>query len=468
MMTYKCIALFRGLALCVVMTLGMLLVPVVTGPSGSTLLPGGQAFAQVCNCNSCCGPIRSCASTCVCTSNKQTKITTEHITEAFKQHRKWMVDIFFKDDRPGVQSQRDTVAGLLEALQIMTNQLTSNAVDQIFMVGMMLDAKHQLETQRLFQQMTAQAHKDYQPSEGMCEVGTMTRSLASSERKGDLTQIAFAQRMNERQLLSGDGLTANSDESDFWSRLLQFIKVYCNPNDNGKGLENLCALSQHDMTRYNRDIDYTASVDLPLTLKVDFTANDNSPDKENIFALSANLFAHKPLPNILPENLVDKEGRPTEGALQLMNLRAIAAKRSVAQNSLAAIVGQKAEGAPESSAFLYSALKEMSGDGISDDEIKKYLGDKPSYFAQMEMLSKKIYQHPGFYTELYDKPANVLRKEAAMEAIELMQKRDIYRSLLRSETLFSVILETALAKEQVRVENEIGPLNQEGFTQPLK
>ena len=120
------------------------------------------------------------------------------------------------------------------------------------------------------------------------------------------------------------------------------------------------------------------------------------------------------------------------------------------------------------SAFLYSALKEMSGDGISDDEVKKYLGDKPSYFAQMEMLSKKIYQHPGFYTDLYDKPANVLRKEAAMQAIDLMQKRDIYRSLLRSEALFSVILETELMKQQRDIENEIDPIRQQGTLEPLE
>jgi hypothetical protein len=448
-----------------IVAVGLLVLPIVPAQIGGI----GQAQAQ-CGCGICCGAIGSCASICVCTSNKQTKITTNHITEAFKQHRKWMIDVFFLDSRVGQQSERDTVPGILAALQIMTSQLTANAIDQIFMVGAMLDAKHQLETQRLFQQMTAQAHKDYQPSEELCEVGTMTRSLAPSARKADLAQTAFSQRMNERQMQSGDILTINSEESDFWSRLRQFVDVFCNEKDNANGLANLCKSNKKDKTRYNRDVDFTASVDIPTTLKIDFTTEGaaKTDDEENIFALSANLYAHKPLPNILPENLVDTEGNAVEGALDLLDLRAIAAKRSVAQNSLAAVVGMKAEGSPESSAFLYSALKEMSGEGISDDEVKKYLGDKPSYYAQMEMLTKKIYQHPGFYTDLYDKPANVMRKEAAMQAIELMQKRDMYRSLLRSEALFSIILETSLQDRQGVVENEISRISQEGAVEPLE
>lgn len=429
-------------------------------------LPSSSAWA--CGCGPCCGPIGSCASTCVCTSKKQTTLTMDHITEAFNQHRKWMVDIYFKDDKPGT-AERDTIPGILAALQIMTSQLTAATTDQIFMIGAMLDAKHQLETQRLFQQLTAEAHRDYHPSEELCEVGTMTRSLATSARKADLAQITFANRMNERQLLSGDIVSTNSEESDFWSRLRMFVDTFCNPNDNGKGLKNLCK-SGGAKDRINRDVDYTASVDMPLTLNISFAQDgaDKTPDEENIFALSANLYAHEPLPDMNAANLLTGNNEPTDQAYKYMDLRALAAKRSVAQNTLAAVVGMKAQGAPEVSPFLYSALKQMSNEGLEDTEIQKYLGDKPSYYAQMEMLTKKIYQHPGFFTDLYDKPANVMRKEAAMQAVELMQKRDIYRSLLRSEMLFAVILETSLAKQQKTVEAEIERLDQEGKFEQLE
>ena len=139
MMTARALPRFMRAALLA----GFLLVaPVVPSSLGGI----GAAWAQ-CSCGVCCGAVGSCASVCVCTSNKQTKITTDHITEAFKRHRKWMVDIFFKDDRPGQQDQRDTVPGMLEALQVMTSQLTASTVHQIFMVGALLDAKHQLEVQ---------------------------------------------------------------------------------------------------------------------------------------------------------------------------------------------------------------------------------------------------------------------------------------------------------------------------------
>ena len=66
----------------------------------------------------------------------------------------------------------------------------------------------------------------------------------------------------------------------------------------------------------------------------------------------------------------------------------------------------------------------------------------------MEVLTKMIYQNPNFYTELLDKPANVALKEVALQAADLMQKRDTYRSLLRSEAIIATMLETALMEEQ--------------------
>src|SRR5690606_4894496 len=106
----------------------------------------------------------------------------------------------------------------------------------------------------------------------------------------------------------------------------------------------------------------------------------------------------------------------------------------------------RASGDEGSAPYTKALIKEL---GItSTDEIDKFLGEKPSYFAQMEVLTKKIYQNPTFYTELYDKPVNVERKGAAIEAISLMQDRDLYNSLLRSEAVLSVLLETMLIKEQ--------------------
>ena len=69
----------------------------------------------------------------------------------------------------------------------------------------------------------------------------------------------------------------------------------------------------------------------------------------------------------------------------------------------------------------------------------------------MEFLTRKMYQNPNFYTNLYDKPTNVKRIGAAMKAIKLMQDRDIQAALQRREMLMSMMLELKLRKESDEV-----------------
>ena len=135
-------------------------------------------------------------------------------------------------------------------------------------------------------------------------------------------------------------------------------------------------------------------------------------------------------------------------AKRYMDLRSIAAKRSVAQNSFSAIVAERTSGDKEVAPFLKKLVSELD---IPDKDVEAILGKNPSYFAQMEVLTKDIYQNPVFYTELYDKSANVLRKSATIRAITLMQERDLYESQLRSEMVLAVMLETMLREEHNRV-----------------
>ncbi len=420
------------------------------------------ALAQACTpCGICCGAKAGCATTCACTSKKQNPITLDHITNAMNQHRRWMIDIYFKDERVG-STERDTIPGILAAMQVMTSQLSSVAMQQVLIIGAMLDAKHQLETQRLFQELTAVAHKDYHPSEGMCDIGTNVRSLAASERKGDVITTMLANRLTDRQLLSGHVTTRdNGTLGDKNRRLKNFIKAYCNPQDNGMGLDYLCKKGGGTKDRQNKDVNYTQTLETPLTLKIDLTKTV-TPDTEDVLALSANLFAHDVTPKIKEAYLNPINGKPQEPAYQLLlATRALAAKRSVAQNSIASITGLKAEGSPEATPFIYAVMKEMGGTSMEIETIQKYLGENPSYFAQMEVLTKKIYQNPVFFTELYDKPANVMRKQVAVKAVELMQKRDMYRSLLRNEAIFSTMLESAISDQQKKIKSEVDTLRQD-------
>jgi hypothetical protein len=404
-----------------------------------------------------CGPQCSFCQQCRTDIPNHYTSVRAHTQAEFQKHRNWLVNTYWLEH-------------VLPALQLMAAQLTAVGIMQIQMVGAIFDAKHQLETQRLFQQMMAQAHKDYQPSEGMCTFGTTVRSLAGSERRSNIAQVAFAQRMIQRQALSGDVTSVESLSSDKRSRMALFLKNYCDQADNANGLGNLCRQAVATPARRNIDVDYTRNIESRLTLDVSFIPDTAAaggaapaagapaaatPDEEDVFSLAANLFSHNIAPIAQPELLAVKDGRVRMSNVEkYMDLRAIFAKRSVAQNSFAAITAQRAAGAPESAPYTKAILKELGVQNAT--EIDQLLGKNPSYFAQMEILTKKIYQNPLFYTELYDKPVNVARKGAAMQAIGLMQDRDLYNSLLRSEVVLSVLLETMLQKEQDKVANE-GP-----------
>ena len=422
-----------------------------TAGVGSGLSTGGVSTSSPdtssCGASGCCTP---CAQlipqhhTQIRTeiTNAETRIRNE-VTDDFMKHRGWMLTTFWSQH-------------ILPALMLMAEQLTTTGMVQVQMIGQFFDAKHQLETQRLFEELTARAHKDYQPSEGMCTFGTNVRSLAPSERRSNLTQLAFAQRMLQRGAMNGAVVSTESTGSDLNSRLQTYIKTYCDQADNANGLSKLCPSAVPQPERRNIDIDYTRNIESKLTLDIDFSPEGIAtltPDEQDVFALSANIFSNKVAPKITPELLGSTDGKIRQAASQrLMDLRSIFAKRSVAQNSFAAMAAMRASGSPESAPYTKAIMREL---GVSnDDEINKMLGDKPSYFAQMEVLTKKLYQNPIFYTELYDKPANIERKGAALQAIGLMQDRDLYNSLIRSEAVLSVLLETQLQREQQKVNND--------------
>jgi hypothetical protein len=54
-----------------------------------------------------------------------------------------------------------------------------------------------------------------------------------------------------------------------------------------------------------------------------------------------------------------------------------------------------------------------------------------------------------------DKPVNVQRQFAAMQSFGLMQQRDVFESLIRSEMILSLIVEMEVAKYQDDVQRRL-------------
>lgn len=392
-----------------------------------------------------------------------------HMAQAFQLHEKWWQDIFWKQI-------------LLPAMMKMTTQLTAVGIYQMMGIGMELDAKEQLETQQLIQKMQARAVKDYSPSVDFCTVGSNTRSLAASSEKSRHNARAFSELALERQLgpVGSIGAEQGNDKRMRWQ---QFVKTYCNRKDNGfqvttsvggvttvneedTGLQAVCE-DITDESRLNIDVDYRRQIEEPLTIDADFTdeasaaggAGATPPStkkREDLIALARNLYGHSVLTRNTP-NLND-----LSGAIKYMNLRSVAAKRAVAENSFYNIAAMKMAGSDPSDAdkgtrmktkeTMAAVLKQL---GMPEDEIPRFIGEKPSAYAQLEILAKKIFETTDFFASLYDKPANVERRKVAMAAIGLMVDRAIYESRLRQEMLASVLVSARLSPEVEKIQTSL-------------
>ena len=411
-----------------------------------------------------------------------------HTDREFQAHRVWWISIFWEDN-------------ILPAMMLMAEQLSAVAVKQTEAIGMFIDAKHQMETQQVLQKITARAHKDYHPSTGMCEFGSTVKSLAASERQGEANMVVLSQRSMDRGLGNAN-TAAGSAGTDLYARLKQFREVYCNPTDNDSGLDYMCEHDQdknpsnstagaavptgiggEDPMRLNKDVDYFRTIELPWTLDVNFVDGNTtpSPDEQDVLAMATNLYSREIFKRPTGDALMHEDenaGSLTELQEAYMDARAVLAKRSVAENSFNAIVGLKSAGTAGSRDFLESLLLELGINdtdtnvrisdgatppaGASGNQVSRLdalLGTNPSYYAQMEVLTKKIYQNPDFYTNLYDKPANVARKGVAIQAISLMQKFDLLKSFLRNEASQSVLLELAIIDLQNEIESNLEQQN---------
>lgn len=357
---------------------------------------------------------------------------------------------------------------IVHPLMLMGEQLSAVMMQQMQAIGSLMDAKEQNEAQRDFRHLVAVAHKDYHPSEQMCRFGTYVRSVSHAEEKADTNKKSFDKILldyyrSPEHMSSSDGYSL-----DVQSRLTQFKSTYCNPNENNGALWEMCrgvsaptgtppAQTAAVRERYNKDIDYFRTLMKPLTLDVDFNNAGASNDEEDLIALAKNLYWPK------VEDLADEtqyDDGFSESFPAFMSTRQLISKYGIAHNSFAHIVGMKSRSenplaVTSGGAHMKSLLRTF---GLNDPDIELLVGNDPSYYAQMEVLTKKIYQNPTFYTNLYDKPVNVDRINASLQAFQNMQNRDIHESLMRQEMLTSMLVEDSLMDNVDKINAQIRSL----------
>ena len=139
-----------------------------------------------------------------------------HVTDEFISHRTWIIGTLWGKN-------------ILPAMMLMAEQLSAVAMQQVQIIGTFFDAKHQMETQQVFQKLSARAHKDYHPSIGMCEFGSNAKSLAASERKSEYNAVLMSQRSQDRNLGNAYTSAKTGEDSDKQNRIKQFREKFCDP-----------------------------------------------------------------------------------------------------------------------------------------------------------------------------------------------------------------------------------------------
>ena len=357
-------------------------------------------------------------------------------------------------DSSAVHEQTNKIVeNLVKPLMLMAEQLSVVSMYQTMIIGQFFDAKMQMETQRTYQVLKAEAVKDYHPSEEMCQIGSFMRSVADTEAKANADKMAINEMFMARYTNEKGSSAAKGASLDMRARLKEFRTIYCDPKDNNDGLGYMCDHDQDrlnlgdkgasDPMRMNKDIDYFRTLEFPQTVDIHFQDDALSPDEQDVLALARNLYWPVPFDFPATAPLRDKQKEYTDA-------RNILALNNIAHNSYATLASMKgAADIPDNNVepgwmFMKTMMRDF---GITDDEIEQWVGQQPSYWAQMDILTKKMYQSPNFYTNLYDKPVNVERIGVALDAIRLMQMRDHYTSSLRREMVNSAMVKAEMIQE---------------------
>lgn len=356
-------------------------------------------------------------------------------------------------DTPAHVTYRDDMVqyNYVRAIMIMTEQMSVVMLQQLPIIGSFLDAKNQLETQRLFGLTAAIAHRDYQPTEQVCAFGTLARATAISKYSVDQNTMAITAVMLKRDLLNANQASAWGPFADASSRLAKFKTTYCDPNDNNKTLGTILCTAGSPSARKNKDVDYRRVIENNLTLDVDFL-NGGTPtaDEEDVLALAKNLYSHETLSPIGETTMVPAADGE-ELFRELHNARNLAAIRSVSHHSYATLAAMRATGSGLASTQLRQVMQNL---GVAAGDVDALIGANPSYFAQMDIFTQKIFQDPSFMVNLYSGPANVARMGVVLQGIKLMSDRDKLDAYLRREMLLSMILEMKLRDRQDALNNE--------------
>ncbi len=323
-------------------------------------------------------------------------------------------------------------------LKAVEYNIKQGIIRQTTALGSFLQAQENNRSISSLQAGSAAAARNYLPSETLCRFGTLSQSLAADDIASRTVQSLSANASMQRELGTRGSAAQAGAAGDLSSRMEEVIKETCGSEP---GLTLMCGTNPQRRfasvprdQRVNSDINFARTVGSSATLDTSVPGEDPTPADQSLNLLGYNLYGHKQM-----------SGRPTSGQMKnpkgenvYRQIRSVAGARGVAQNSYAAITGMKSKGSGKGKEYFQALMKQL---GIGTGGLAYAVDDQPSYSAQMEVLTKKLYQDPSFYINLMEGRTNIGRQSGAMAGIEVMQDRDIYNSMRRSEMLLALLVQ---------------------------
>ncbi len=360
----------------------------------------------------------------------------------------------------------------ITGLKSMAAQLTATTLQNAGSFGGMFDSMATNTAILSAQKLQAGAYQNYTPGENLCRFGTLSRSLASADLAATRQINAIDTVLLNRET-NNNSYGSPSSDHDQMGKLKNLTNLYCNPGDNNANpVACECDLTQGTCSgplaaRSNRDLDFARLFASRLTLNFNLSDGVITPDEQDVLGFLTTVSAFPILPPLAPRSSELTSSPAVMTAFQ--DTRKIAAQRGLTRATLAHFVGSRSNGGggAASAPYMQALLQELGMNAATAQEYLTSEGQNltgtgateqsksASYNAQMEILTKKIYQNPNFYTYLMDKPANIDRAHAAQMAIRLMQRRDMADIITRREMLLSQLLEAKISSEEQRMRARI-------------
>lgn len=336
----------------------------------------------------------------------------------------------------------------------MTLELSTLGHAMLTPIGGFYDARSHGETVLDLQKANAASISRHKPSVAMCKFASLNKSIAMADTRANMVQAVLSEYSMKRAL--GQEETQGALYSmDVASRLRLLGQRHCNRFELGTEMIQSCSAGANAAGYSNKDINFTDAIDVPDTIDFDLAgdingmADSSSNEQTNVISMKSLLYNAELSRRVGKRKLFNNYDG---GQGRYLDWRSIVAKRSVAENSFDTLVGMKAASGEAVNPQYRAQLISL---GIPAAEVDQWAKTAPSYWAQMELLTKTLYQNPDFYANLYDGPSNVMRQSATMEAITLMQMRDYYDSLIRSEMALALVLDNEVKREQDILDNTV-------------